>query len=195
MVNSIGQENAFRPQEMEMMNLRKFGWLFGFAAMMISQAWNSALAAGSELKLSECPVAVQKTFQREANGAKIDEVEKEIEDGKTTYEADVTIDGKKYDITVAENGMLLEKALEEDEDADEGKKGEEVKVKLSDCPAAVQKTLKCEANGAKIEAVDKETKGGKIVFEVDVKIDGKNYEIRVAEDGILISKALDEEDE
>ena len=43
--------------------------------------------------------------------------------------------------------------------------------------------------------MDKETNDGKAVYEVDVKIDGKNYEIRVAEDGILISKALDEEGE
>ena len=62
-------------------------------------------------------------------------------------------------------------------------------------PAAVQKTFKREANGADIDVVDKETNDGKAVYEVDVKIDGKNYEIRVAEDGILISKALDEEGE
>ena len=43
--------------------------------------------------------------------------------------------------------------------------------------------------------MDKEIKDGKTVYEVDVKIDGKNYEIKVAMDGILISKALDEEDE
>jgi hypothetical protein len=43
--------------------------------------------------------------------------------------------------------------------------------------------------------VDKETKDGKATYEVDVKIDAKNYENWVAEDGLLISKALDEEDE
>ena len=68
-------------------------------------------------------------------------------------------------------------------------------MKLSDCPAAVQKTLKREANGIGIEVVDKETKGGKATYEIDVKIDGKNYEIRIGEDGILISKALDKEEE
>jgi uncharacterized membrane protein YkoI len=181
---------------MAMMILRKSSWLFCFSAMIvISLAWTSALATESELKLSDCPAAVQKTFQREANGAKIEDVEKEIENGKTTYEADVTIDGKEYDITVAEDGTLLEKSLEEDDDEDDDKKGEEVEVKLSDCPAAVQKTLKREANGASIDSVDKESKDGKTVYEVDVKIDGKNYEIKVAMDGTLISKALDEEDE
>jgi uncharacterized membrane protein YkoI len=175
---------------MVMMNPRKFGWLLGCAVTaMFLTACTSASASGDEIKLSDCPAAVQKTFQREANGAKIEEVEKETEDGDTIYEAEVTIDGKEYEITVAEDGTLLQKALDEDDEDDE------VEVKLSDCPAAVQKTLKREANGADIEVVDKETKDGRTIYEVDVTIDGKNYEIRVAEDGILISKALDEEDE
>ena len=178
-----------------MMNSRNVGWWLGFATMaMVLLLWTSGLATAEELKLSDCPNAVQKTLKREANGAKINEVKKEIEDGETTYEADVTIDGKEYEIVVSEDGTLLEKALEDDEE-DDGKESEEVEMKLADCPAAVQKTFKREANEADIDVVDKETKDGKVIYEVDVKIDGKNYEIRVAEDGILISKALDEEDE
>ena len=178
-----------------MMDPRNFGWSCGFAMMvMISLTCVSASANGDEIKLSDCPAAVQKTFQREANGAKIEEVDEEINDGRTTYEADVTIDGKEYVITVTADGILLEKSLEEEDDHD-GQEGEEVEVKLADCPEAVQATLKREANGEDIEVVDKETKDGKAIYEVDVKIDGKNYEIRVAEDGILISKSLDVEDE
>jgi hypothetical protein len=125
----------------------------------------------------------------------INEVEKEIEDETTTYEADVTIDGKEYEITVGEDGTLIEKSLEEEDDDNDGPDGDVTEVKLADCPVAVQKTLKREANGADIDVVDKEIKGGKISYEVDVKIDGRNYEILVAESGLLISKALDEEDE
>jgi hypothetical protein len=181
---------------MEMMVLRRLGGWFGLAAIvMLSLIGTSALAMGAELKLSDCPVAVQKTLQREANGAEINEVEKEIEDEKTIYEASVTIDEKEYEITVGEDGTLIEKALEKEDDEDDDEKGEESEVKLADCPVAVQKTLKRESNCADIEEVDKETKDGKAIYEVDVKIDGKNYEIRVTEDGILISKALDEEDE
>jgi uncharacterized membrane protein YkoI len=138
------------------------------------------------IRFSDAPAAVQKTFKREAIGAQIDTVKKETEDGKTTYEAEVKIDGKTYEIEVAQDGILQEKKLKEDH---------EVQIKFSDCPAAVQKTLKREANGAKIEKVDQETAHGKPVYEVDVKIDGHNYEILVAEDGLLLSKALDEDDD
>ncbi len=145
-----------------------------------------------KVKLADCPAAVRKTIEREAGGAKISEVDKELEDGMTIYEVDVKIDGKNYEVTVAEDGTLLEKSLDEDGEEEEV---DEVKIKLSDCPVAVQKTLKREAGGAKIDAVDKESVDGETAFEVDVNIGGRNYEIKVAPDGTLISKALDEEDE
>ena len=78
---------------------------------------------------------------------------------------------------------------------DEGKEGKEEKVKFDQVPAAAQKTLTEEAKGAKIETVDKEESDGKVIYEADVKINDKNYEIRVAPDGTLIAKKLDMEDE
>lgn len=76
--------------------------------------------------------------------------------------------------------------------------GKEVKVKLNECPPAVQATLAKEAKGAKkpIESVDKETaKDGKVIYEADVVLeDGKNYEIQVDADGKLVSKKIDNEE-
>jgi len=77
----------------------------------------------------------------------------------------------------------------------EKEEGNEVKVKFGDVPAAVQKTLNKESDNAKIEEVDKETEDGKTIYEADVKLNDHNYEIKVKEDGTLISKKLDEGDE
>ena len=76
----------------------------------------------------------------------------------------------------------------------EGKEKDEVKVKIDQVPAAVKKTLDKESDGAKIDEVDKETDDGKTIYEADVKLNGHNYEIKVAADGTLISKKLDEEE-
>ena len=84
--------------------------------------------------------------------------------------------------------FAFEKEKEEEEE-------NEVVMKLADCPAAVQKTLKREADGATIDKVDKMSKEGRNLYEIDVKIDGKNYEVIVTEEGLLLSKELDEEDE
>jgi hypothetical protein len=75
----------------------------------------------------------------------------------------------------------------------EEKEEKEVKVKFDEVPAAVKATLTKESDGGKIESVDKETDDGKTIYEADVMIDGKNYEIKVAADGTLISKKIDDE--
>ena len=78
---------------------------------------------------------------------------------------------------------------------EEKEEGNEVKMKFTEVPAAVQRTLTNASGGAKIESVDKETDKGVVIYEADAKIDGKNYEIRVSADGNLISKKVDNEED
>jgi hypothetical protein len=80
--------------------------------------------------------------------------------------------------------------------AEDEKEGKEEKVAVATLPAAVKDTLTKESFGATLpENVDKQAEDGKTLYEADVKIDGKNYEIKIAEDGSLLSKKLDQEDE
>lgn len=72
--------------------------------------------------------------------------------------------------------------------------GKEEKVKLADCPEAVQKTIKAQANGGTIVEIEKETKkDGTVVYEAEIKKDGKEIEVEVAADGTLIE--VEEEDD
>lgn len=73
----------------------------------------------------------------------------------------------------------------------------EEKVKLEDCPAAVQQTIKDNAAGGTILEVEKETKkDGTVVYEAEVKkSDGTKVEIEVAADGTLIKTEADDDDD
>lgn len=73
--------------------------------------------------------------------------------------------------------------------------GKEEKVKLKDCPTAVQKTIKDNAKGGKIVEIEKETsKDGTVLYEAEVKTsDGKEREIVVRADGTLVE--IEEEDD
>jgi uncharacterized membrane protein YkoI len=75
-----------------------------------------------KMTLDQAPPAVREALQREAGGAAIAEVDKEDHDGRTAYEVDVKKDGKNWEIIVDENGKLISKKL--DEDDDKGEKGE-----------------------------------------------------------------------
>ena len=52
--------------------------------------------------------------ERETAGGTVQKVEKETRNGQTYYEADATVNGKKWEIKVDENGKLISK----DEDHD-----------------------------------------------------------------------------
>jgi len=77
----------------------------------------------------------------------------------------------------------------------EAEEGDEQKITFAQVPPAAQKTLTSEAHGNRIDTVDQETDEGKTLYEADVMLGGKNYEIKVAPDGTLLSKKLDQEDE
>ena len=152
------------------------GFVFGMAA------------AGDEeeIKFSDCPAAVRKTFQAEAKGAKIETVTKEKdEDDETVYWADVAIGGKTYAVGVLEDGTLTEMNLAVDDE----------ELPLDRCPAAVQATFRSEAFGEKVDAVGRDMKYGVTIYQTVVDHKGKSYEIVVAEDGTLVEKVLVIDDE
>jgi hypothetical protein len=66
----------------------------------------------------------------------------------------------------------------------------ETKIKFSDCPIAVQKTLQLEAVGATLNEVVKASDDDTTVFKGAVTLDERDYEVIVDEDGTLLAKAL-----
>ncbi len=139
-----------------------------------------------EIKFSDCPAAVRKTFESEGHGAKIKTVMKETdEDNETIYWADVTVKGKMYAVGVLEDGTLTEMNLALDAE----------EHPFDRCPAPVQATLRHEAFGQKVGDVGKDIKYGVTIYQTVVVYRGKSYEIVVAEDGTLVEKVLVIEDE
>jgi hypothetical protein len=78
-------------------------------------------------------------------------------------------------------------------EAEEGE-GKEMKMSIDQVPGPVRDTLMREAGGAKITSVDQEDHHGKMIYETDVMMNGKNYEIKVDADGTLLCKKLDMEE-
>jgi uncharacterized membrane protein YkoI len=76
----------------------------------------------------------------------------------------------------------------------EGKEENEVKMSIDQVPAPARAALMREAGGATIKTVDKEESNGKVIYETDVMMNGKNWEIKVDADGKLVSKKLDNEE-
>lgn len=70
----------------------------------------------------------------------------------------------------------------------------EVKISVDQIPAAAKATLDREAEGGALTEAEKETDEGKTVYEATTTIGGKEYEIKVAEDGTLLKKKLEKKE-
>lgn len=71
---------------------------------------------GVEMKLADLPAVVRATFEREGAGGSFREIEREVENGRTQYAGEVTVNGETWDIEVGEDGVLLSKERESDDD-------------------------------------------------------------------------------
>ena len=137
------------------------------------------------IKFETAPAAVQKTFKEEAKNSKIELLGKSSS-GPLFFRAIVGISGNNYDISVAENGQLLEKVIQ----------GITAEIKVDECPPAVLKALKEEIKNAKVENVTRVTAGKRADFLFDVTFPSKvKYQYIFTEDGTLSSKMVDEEDD
>jgi hypothetical protein len=140
-------------------------------AVVVAAAVSLALTASAEKKIarSALPPAVEKTVQAESQGATINGFVTESENGKTAYEAEMTVNGHSKDLLIAKDGTLLE--IEEE-------------VALNSLPAAVQSALTAKAAGAKITKVESLTKKGKLVAYEGATLKGtKAGEIQVGPNG------------
>jgi uncharacterized membrane protein YkoI len=77
---------------------------------------------------------------------------------------------------------------------EDGEEGNEVKMTIDQVPPAVRAALQREAQGGTIKTVDKEEDHGKTVYETDVMINGKNWEIKVDGEGKVVGKKVDNEE-
>ena len=151
-----------------------------------------------EVSLDEVPKAVRATILKAAGRNKITEIEKETRGKKVVYEAEWKAGGKEIEIKIAPDGKILSKKAgdddaDDDEDDDDGEDEEE--VSLDDVPRAVRATILKAAGRSKITEIEKETRGGKVVYEAEWKAGGKEIEIKIAPNGKILSKEVEDADD
>jgi hypothetical protein len=134
-----------------------------------------------EIPYEGCPPAVKATFRSEGFGETIETVGVDVKYGVKIYEAVVAHKGRSYQITIAEDGTLVEKALVIDDEV----------VELATCPAAVQACFREHAKGGTLRDITRSSGIGHRTYEASVELKGKVYLIEVAESGSLISKSLE----
>lgn len=93
---------------------------------------------------------------------------REVERGKTYYEAETTVNGKSRDILMDASGAIVE--VEE-------------AMAFESLPEAAQKALRTKAGSGKILRVESVTRGSTVSCEAVIEKNGKKPEVAVNADG------------
>jgi hypothetical protein len=129
----------------------------------------SALAQEKKIKRSELPPAVEKVVVEQSKGATIRGFSEEMENGRTTYEVEMLLNGRSKDVQMDANGAVIE--IEE-------------QVDLQALSAEVRAGLQAKAGKGKITKVESIAKKDKLVaYEAQVVTNGKKSAVQVGVDG------------
>ncbi|MCL5745799.1 MAG: hypothetical protein M1541_18055 [Acidobacteria bacterium] len=141
---------------------------FAIALAIFTLTLVSAVAAEKTVKMKDLPPAVQKAVQEQAKGSELKGLAKEVENGKTYYEAETRINGHGRDILMDQTGAVVE--VEEE-------------VTMASLPPAARTAIETRATGGKITKVESVTKGNVVTYEAAIAKGGKKSEVVVGPDG------------
>jgi uncharacterized membrane protein YkoI len=162
---------TFLHQGDEMKTTYKISLLF--VALLLAV---NTFAQERKVKRSELPASVEKAVEEQSKGATIRGFSEEKENGQTTYEVEMVVNGHSKDVQMDANGAVIE--IEE-------------KVDLQAVSAEVRAGLQAKAGKGKITKVESITKKDKLVaYEAQIVTQGKKSEVQIGPDG----KPLDHEE-
>jgi uncharacterized membrane protein YkoI len=147
-----------------------------------------AIADENTDALAKAPKAVRTTVKKVVGKHSLEGFDKEIEDGKTVYEANYKVGETDYAVVVSEDGEIIE---------------QEVEVDISVIPAAVLTAAKKAQPEGKIAEASIVAADGKLFYEIEVAVGKDVHEIKINANGKVTadvvakpetSKDKDEED-
>ncbi len=130
----------------------------------------------------EVPAAVKAAIQKEAEGGRIVELNRMKDEGRPQYEATVSHEGLEYAVRVDLTGLVLRVELKDYNDAED--------QSLNQLPAAVRDAFKKLARGGAVE----NTRRQRLAYTCETRLDGKRYAITTDEQGRLLKKELQQDD-
>ncbi len=135
---------------------------------LVAFTWIALYASETRVKMKDLPEAVQKTVKEQTKTAELRGLAKEVENGKTFYEAETKVNGKSRDILIDPTGVVVE--VEE-------------AIAFHSIPEAAKKALQAKAGSGKILSAESVTKGAVVSYEAVLLKNGKKSEIVVNSDG------------
>jgi uncharacterized membrane protein YkoI len=151
-------------------------WIVPGVVLILTVALNGCALFSKEVKLEDVRPEAQAVIQSQTSGGTIEKITCEKEDGRHFYKVEYKKDGREFELQVDDDGKVLET--------------EEI-LAMEDLPPAVLETVKAESAGGEIKELALETEDGKTFYEVEFEKDGKEHEVKIAEDGTVLEREIE----
>jgi uncharacterized membrane protein YkoI len=125
-------------------------------------------AADKKVALKDLPAPVQQTVKEQSQGGTVRGLSKEVEKGKTVYEAELTVNGHAKDIIIDPAGKVL--VTEE-------------QTTLAEIPAAARTALEKAIGSGKLVAVEIVHDADRTYYEAQIANGRKRSEAKVDAEG------------
>jgi uncharacterized membrane protein YkoI len=151
------------------------------------------------VNLTDLPANVQNTVRSEISNGPVKTIEEMPYNGRTVYKvAFQQPNGAEKLIYLNHDGSYVQDAPQTNigapastASASQASLSNASKVQMAQLPAIVQQRIRASAGRVPIEDIDKGTLNGKTVYEAAFKRGGKTVELRVDEQGHIISDSAD----
>jgi hypothetical protein len=153
--------------------------LSAVACLTILAPAAAARAGEEKVPLDRVPPAVVKAVKAKFPNASLKQAEKEVEGGKTIYEIGLEDAGSRVDVSLQEDGTVLEVEKE---------------VRASALPKPVSDAVKRKYPAGTVKKAEEVTKGDTETFEVVVAVGDKRREVVVDPAGKIVEDEETDED-
>jgi hypothetical protein len=127
-----------------------------------------AIAGETKVKMQDLPAPVQQAVQKHSQGATLRGLSKEVENGKTLYEAELKVANRTKDLTFDPSGNLV--IVEEE-------------VDLVSIPEAARAAIRQTVGKRKLLLVESVTEGGTTAYEAHYRSGFLTKELKVDASG------------
>lgn len=174
-------------------------------------------AAERKVTIDQVPAKVKAAILDAVGDGELVDIGEITEGGKKYYEIEMVIDGKEYDVLFDSDGKVLKKTFEgykskeegkeeegkEDEGEEEGEEegksvkelvlmGPEKKVTIGQVPEEVKAAiLKAVGDGELVDIGVFTQKGGKNLYEIEMVVDGKEFDVLFDSGGNVLRKTFE----
>jgi uncharacterized membrane protein YkoI len=124
-----------------------------------------------KIQMKDLPPTVQQAVKEQSQGATLKGLTKEVEKGKTTYEAELTVNGHGKDVSFDAAGKVV--SVEEE-------------VALTAVPEPARAAIQKAAGAGTVKKVESVTENGAAFYEAAISKGGKTSEFKVDAKGTAV---------